>query len=442
MLVPQDLNSRADRVAVSTSFCGSGKRLVMRILIVSQFCPPEVAAGGSRVYENAERWSRAGHKVTILTGLPNHPSGKVLPGYRWRLVQREMRGQVTVVRVGSLVAPNTSTRNRLRAYLSLMMAQILFSVFAGRADVVIGTSPPLFTAFAAYAISVLKRCPFVFDVRDLWPENMVAVGALHDGLSLKMMARLESFLYRKAKLIAPVTRGFERYIRDKGVASERIRVSPNGVDRATCQPVQYPHDLARKLEVEGKTVVAYIGTIGINQGLGLVLDAAAELRDCPDVAFLIVGDGAERELLEKTARKRRLANVRFVGERPREEMQSFHALADVLLIVLQKADYFRMVMPSKLLVAMAMGRPVLASLEGEAQELIEATGSGVVVEPRDPHALAEAVRRLHADKAAGRLRKMGANGRKHVLSNFDRDILAEEYCRQLLRVALNGRAAS
>lgn len=404
----------------------------MRILIISYFCPPEVSAAAYRVFENATRFSKMGHDVTILTGLPNSPRGRLFPGYRYRLLQREHRDGVTIVRVASLYAPITSTFNRLRSYLSLMVAQMIGSFFAGSADVVIGSSPPLFTALAGYVASRVRRCPFVFEVADLWPENMVAIGSLKNKFVIWALRALELFLYRRANRIVPVTHGFKDYIAQKGIPSAKINVVTNGVDLDLFTPVEYPRAVARELGCEGKFVAAYIGTVGINHGIDVLLDAAELLRDTPDIAILIVGDGAERATLEESARCRRLTNVRFVGERPRNEMPAFHALADAMVVLLKKADYFRRVIPSKIFAAMGMQRPVLIAVEGESRHIIEEAGAGIGVEPDSAIAIADGIRRLRRIKTQGALREMGKKGREFVRRHFDRDATAGRYLDTLL----------
>ena len=397
----------------------------MRILFVSYFCPPEVVA--PRVFETAVRLAKRGHQVTILTGLPNHPRGVLFEGYRWRWMQREEMEGVTIVRMGSWLSPNTSGFKRMRGYLSQAFAQMVGSFYTGRADVVIGSSPPLFTGIPGYFASLVKRAPFVFEVRDLWPENMVAIGAMKRGFTLWAMKKLEMFLYRRARRIVPVTEGFLEYIAEKGIPRGKMEVIFNGVDMESFSHDGYPRRLAGELDLQGKFVVAYIGTIGINHGLRVLLDAAEQLKDCPDARLLIVGDGAERKPLEEEALRRGLTNVIFTGERPRGEMPAFHGLADVLFVHLKKADYFHRVIPSKIFVAMSMEKPVLIGVEGEARRIIAAAGAGIGVEPENADEVAEAVRKLYGMRNNGELGKMGRAGRAHVEAHFNRDDLAAQY---------------
>lgn len=396
----------------------------MRILFTSYFCPPEVSAPASRVFDNAARLAAMGHEVTILTGLPNHPLGKVFGGYRWKPYQTETLGGVHVVRVGSWIAPNTTAVNRLKSYVSLMTAQVLGGLATGPADVVVGTSPPLFQALAGQLLASAKRCPFVFEVRDLWPENMVAVGAVRSGRGIRLLAAIERRLYTKAARMVVVTHGFRDYYRDKGVPEDRIEVVTNGVDLDEYRRVPYPESLARELGLEGKFVAGYLGTVGINHGLRTMIDAAEILKGHDDVRIVVVGDGAERAGLEAEARSRGLSNLLFLGERPRSAMPEFHALCDAVLILLKNAPYFHRVIPSKIFVCMGLERPILIGVDGEARRIVEAAGAGLFVEPENAAAVAAKILEMQAMKAEGRLELLGIAGRAHVERHYDRDRLA------------------
>lgn len=398
----------------------------LKILFVSYFCPPEVSAPASRVFENASRLAAMGHSVTILTGLPNHPLGRIFGGYRRRLYQSESMAGVRVVRVRSWIAPNTTAVNRLKSQLSLMVAQVLGGVLVGRVDVVVGTSPPLFQALAGWVIAVFKRCPFVFEVRDLWPENMVAVGAIKNGLQIRVLATLERFLFRRARRLIVVTHGFADYYVEKGVPVDRIAIVTNGVDLQEYEPAPYPLEIARSLGVDGKFVAGYLGTVGINHGLQTILDAAERLRARADVAIVVVGDGAERASLEAEAARRGLRNVQFLGERTRAEMPAYHALCDTVMVLLKRAPYFRRVLPSKIFVCMGFERPIILGVDGEARGIVEEAGAGLFVEPENPTAVAEAILTLREMKSTGTLSGMGRAGRKYVGQRFDRNALARQ----------------
>lgn len=393
---------------------------------MSYFCPPEVAAPASRVFENATRLAAMGHDVTILTGLPNHPLGRVFGGYEKRWYQSERMANIRVVRVASWVAPNTTAANRLKSQVSLMLAQIIGGAFAGPFDVVVGTSPPLFQAFAGWVVSVFKRCPFVFEVRDLWPENIIAVGALKSGLGVRFLGVLERFLVARARRLVVVTRGFADYYAEKGVDSRKIAVVTNGVDLSEYSPAPFPRELAHALGLEGKFVAGYLGTVGLNHGLLTILDAAERLRRERDVAIVVVGDGAERASLEAEASRRGLDNLRFLGERPRAEMPAYHALCDAVMVLLRAAPYFHRVLPSKIFTCMGLARPILIGVDGEARAIVEAAGAGIFVPPEDPGALSEAILTMRRNKTVGALEAMGRAGREYVTRHYDRDVLVRD----------------
>ena len=414
----------------------------MNITYVCYFFPPEVSAAAAGVYDNAVRLVRMGHRVTVLTGLPNNPRGRLFPGYRVRPLTVETMDGLRVVRVASWFRPNTSAARRLTSYGSLMASQILAARFGERPDVVVGSSPPLFQAFAGLAVARLNRCPFVMEVRDLWPENMVAIGALRNGAGLRMLTALERLLYRRAARIVAVTQGFKDYIVSKGVAAERVEVVTNGVDLDLYRVVAYPEILARELGLFGKFVAGYIGTVGINHGLQTMIDAAERLRDDPDVVLMIVGDGAERPALERQAAQRGLTNIRFLGERGRNEMPEYHALCDAMLVLLKDSPYFHRVIPSKVFVGMGMAKPIILGVDGEARAILEDARAGVFVPPENVDAVVDAVRRFKALKSGDGLATMGASGREYVRRHFDRDQLARSFERALRTVAPSGSARS
>jgi hypothetical protein len=266
---------------------------------------------------------------------------------------------------------------------------------------------------------------------------MVAIGAVKSGIGIRLFARLERFLFRRARRIVVVTRGFAEYYEQKGVPADRIAVVTNGVDLKEHRPAPYPAELARSLGLEGKFVAGYLGTVGINHGLVTILDAAERLRAEDDVAIVIVGDGAERTALETEARRRGLDNVLFLGERQRADMPAYHALCDAVMVLLKRAPYFHRVLPSKIFVCMGFERPMILGVDGEARQIVEESGSGLFVEPENPAAVAEAILTLRRLKANGALEAMGRTGRDYVALRFDRNVLARNLER-VLRSAVDG----
>jgi len=406
----------------------------MRILFLSHYFPPEGNAPAARTYDNTVRWARAGHAVTVLTGVPSHPAGVAFPGYRNRLRQRETVEGVEVVRVVTYLAPNRGTTRRIANYVSYMISATAFASGLPRPDVVVATSPQFFCGWAGVLTSRLRRAPLVLEIRDLWPESIAAVGALRNRALLRFLERLERAMYRAAALVVTVGQGYRRELLARGVSDERLAVVPNGIDLARFAPREPDLALKRSLGLEGRFVVGYSGTIGMASGLGVVLRAAQALgragRD--DVAFLLVGDGAVREELSTEARRLGLARVVFAGRQDPARMPAFLSICDVCLVHLRKVELFTTVLPSKIFEAAGMGRPILLGVGGEAREIVERAGCGEYVEPENEGALIEAVLRLAADPA--RCRALGQAGRAYVARHHDRDRLAADYLGLLERV--------
>jgi hypothetical protein len=285
----------------------------MHILFLTDNFPPETNAPASRTYEHTKRWVRAGHRVTAITGAPNFPAGKVFAGYRNRWFQREWTDGVAVVRIWTYITANEGFLRRTLDYMSFMLSAVIAGVFMRRPDVIVATSPQFFTAVAGYLLSRLKRRPFVFELRDLWPDSIVAVGAMKESRLIRLLRRWEYFLYRHAARIVSVTQSFKTILSSNGIAPERITVVRNEADPEAFQPGERPQELARPLGLSGKFVAAYVGTLGMAHGLGAVLSAAEQLRERRDIAFVLVGTGAEKNALMEEVSRRQLDNVHFVG---------------------------------------------------------------------------------------------------------------------------------
>ncbi|MEY4832967.1 MAG: hypothetical protein RL527_1180, partial [Planctomycetota bacterium] len=265
----------------------------MHILFLTDNFPPEVNAPASRTFEHCREWVKAGHRVTVITGAPNFPKGKVFPGYRNRLWQSEEMDGIRVVRVWTYVTANEGFTRRVLDYLSFMVSAVFGAIFVRKVDLVIGTSPQFFTAVGAWIVSVMKWRPFVFELRDLWPESIKVVGAMKDSWALHMMERLELFLYRRAFRIISVTHAFKRNLVERGIDPHKIRVVTNGVDTTRFVPQARDATLARELGLEGRFVAGYIGTHGLAHALETVLEAARMAQDEGDesIGFVLLGDG-------------------------------------------------------------------------------------------------------------------------------------------------------
>ncbi len=407
----------------------------MKILFFTHYFPPEGNAPASRTYENARRWVRAGHEVTVVTCAPNCPEGVVYEGYRNRLWQRETMDGIDVRRVWTYIAANEGTVRRIANYVSYMVSAFLYSFCLRRPDVVVATSPQFFCGWAGVLFRFFRRVPFVLEIRDLWPESIEAVGALGNRRILRLLEWLEAVMYASADRIVTVGDGYRRRLVEKGVADERIEVIMNGVDRELFEPRPPDGELKRRYGLEGKFVCGYTGTLGMACGLEVALEAAEKLKasGVDDIAFLLVGDGASRKDLDARAKERGLDNVVFTGRQPKERMPDFLAILDVALVHLRKTDLFTTVMPSKIFEAAGMGRPILNGVGGFAAEFIERAGAGINFEPENADALVEALLRLRRDPA---LRAACAeSGRAYVIARFDRDKLAADYMETLRSVA-------
>lgn len=405
----------------------------MRILFLSDNFPPEGNAPATRLHEHATRWVRAGHDVTVVTCAPNFPEGRLFPGYRnaWRQV--EWLDGIRVVRVKTYITANEGFLKRTLDYLSFMLMATVMSVFERRPDVVVATSPQFFCALAGWMVGVLKWRPFVFELRDLWPASIMAVGAMRKSLVIRLLERLELFLYRRADAIVSVTESFREDLVARGVPRAKIHVVLNGVDLDRYEPRERDPVLAREFGLEGRFVAGYMGTHGLAHALPKVLDAAERLRDREDIAFFFAGAGAERARVEQLVAERDLRNVRLIPRQPKVRMPALWSLCDLAIVPLRDTPVFATVIPSKIFESMGMAVPILMSLpEGEATTIIRATGSGVCVPPEDPQAMAEAVARLAdapGDVAALRQRAHAA------APGFSREALASRMLGVLQQVA-------
>lgn len=372
----------------------------MHILFLTDNFPPEVNAPASRTYEHAREWVNAGHEVTVITCAPNFPKGRVFDGYRNKLYQREVMDGINVVRVWTYITANEGFYKRTLDYMSFMVSGTLAALGVRKVDVIVGTSPQFFTACAAFGAGLLKWKPWVFELRDIWPESIKAVGALKDGPILTMLEGIEMLLYRRANRIITVTHSFKSVLAKRGIRDDKIDVVTNGVDLTRFAPRQRPAALAERLGVKDCFVAGYVGTHGLAHGLDTLLDAAALLATEPraaNVRLLLLGHGARKEALVTRARGMSLNNVVFIDSVPKSEVADYWALLDVSVIHLKKDPLFTTVIPSKLFECMAMGLPVLHGVEGESAAIVTKEKVGEVFEPENPRQLADALLRLASD---------------------------------------------
>ncbi|HTI52450.1 MAG TPA: glycosyltransferase family 4 protein [Planctomycetaceae bacterium] len=409
----------------------------MRILFLSHYYPPEVNAPATRTYEHCVRWARAGHEVTVITCAPNCPDGVLFEGYANRLrPQTETVDGVRIVRVWTYLAPNAGTLRRIVNYLSYLVSAVLASLSQPRPDVVVATSPQFFCGWAGVFVKWLKRVPFVLEIRDIWPESIEAVGALRNQPLLRILEWLERRMYRAADHIVAVGNGYRQRILEKVDIPERISVVTNGVDLERFVPGDADPRFLHVWDLENKFVCSYIGTIGMAHGLEVVVEAARILRNKgrSDICFCLVGDGASRQRLQDDVEREGLQQqVIFTGMLPKEEMPSVLASSDACLIHLKKCELFGTVIPSKLFETMAMERPIIMGVEGEARDIVQWANAGLEMEPGSAESLVKCVELL-ADQPALKA-DFGRSARAFVAEHFARDVLAEKMLQRLCEVA-------
>lgn len=396
----------------------------MHILFLTDNFPPEVNAPASRTYEHAKEWVKAGEKVTVITCAPNFPSGRVYAGYRNKIWQSEIVDGIRVIRVWSFIAANEGFYKRILDYISYMFTSFIASFFVSKVDVVVGTSPQFFTVVSAWMVAGFKRVPFVFELRDLWPESVRAVGAMQETRMLHYFEKLELFLYSRADAIVPVTHSFKHNLESRGVDAAKIHVITNGVDTEKFNYRGKDLTLLKDLGLEGKFVAGYIGTHGMSHRLENILEAAKLTQDHEhgkNIQFIFLGEGAAKEKITLLARELGLKNIAFLDNVRKDEVVRYWSILDLAIINLKKNEAFKSVIPSKMFEAMGMGIPILHAVHGESAEIVLSTGAGIVVEPENSKLLSEEILRL--SRNLNTLEEMSQNGQAASLK-FDRGLLA------------------
>jgi glycosyltransferase involved in cell wall biosynthesis len=410
----------------------------MRILYFSQYYPPEVGATQTRASEMAHYLAGAGHDVTVVTEVPNHPSGVIPPEYRGKLWERKREDGIDVLRLWVAASPDKTFRTRMAFYLSYMaIAGIAGAALSGRYDVVFATSPPLFVGAAGLAAAAVRNVPFVFEVRDLWPESAVALGELNNPRAIAAAERLESLMYRRAARVVAVTRGIRDRLLERGLPESKVALIGNGanVEHFRFDP-RSREEVRRKLGLQDNFVAMYAGIHGIAQGLETVLDAAAHLQADERIVFVLVGEGPRKSALEERLSDMGLKNVRFLPEVPSAEMPGYLSAADCSIVPLKDEPVFRGALPSKMFEAWACSRPVVLSVAGEAASVLEEAHGGVACPPEDAGAIAGAIRQLAGNPAEAA--EMGRSGRALVEARYSRQAQAR-LLESLLRAEVDGQ---
>jgi len=394
----------------------------MHILFLTDNFPPEGNAPATRTFEHTREWIKKGHKVTVITCAPNFPEGKVFDGYKNKWLTKERIEGIDVWRVKTYITANEGFLKRTLDFVSFMLSSFMFGLFSNKVDVVVGTSPQFFTVISAWALAKLKRVPFVFELRDIWPASITAVGALKKSKIISVLEKIEMFLYRQADSIISVTHSFKKELIERGVDGNKIDVVLNGVDLSKYQPAEQKiPEFAKQFGLEGKFIAGYIGTHGLAHALDKIVDAAGLLEDDDDIRIVFAGGGADRSRIEQLVRERGSKNIVMIPRQPKEKMPELWSLCDVSLVSLKNTPLFRTVIPSKIFESMAMGIPMIIAVpNGEATKIISDTNSGLVVPPEDPESLAKAIRSLKDSRTYQILSKSS----QEAASDYDRKRLA------------------
>ncbi len=410
----------------------------MRVLFLSHYYPPEVNAPASRTSEHAAVWSADGYATTVVTCVPNHPQGKIYKGFRNRFLQKATDDGVDVYRMLTLPVPNKGVFWRMVSYVMYLVMVIVLTPFLPKTDIVVSTSPQFFCGLGGYFVSRMKRVPWILEIRDLWPESIVAVGAMRAGPAIRLMQAIETFAYRRADRVVIVSPAFRSHIAARGVSDEKIVDLPNGVDLDRFSPCNSKNTLVRELGLEDKFIVGYVGTHGMAHGLETMLRAAEILRHEEHIVFLFVGDGAERENLQKMCAALELQNVVMLDQLPKNRMPEVWSAISVSAVLLRDKPTFRLVIPSKMFESMATKTPIILGLRGESQKIVEASGAGLCIAPEDADALTATIRSLSKD--VNRCKAMGDAGRRFVERHYSRRQFARKY-EQLFDEIARGNAA-
>ncbi len=407
--------------------------MTMKILLVSHYFPPEIGAPQARLSEMAASWAKSGHEVTVLTGMPNHPTGIIPTEYQGAVLREEFIDGYRVVRTWLYATPNEGFVKKTLGHLSFMITSILLGITkVNKPDIVIVSSPTFFSIFSAWVISGIKRANLIVEIRDLWPAIFVELGVLTNKTVIKILEVLELYAYRVSDAVVVVTEGFLENLVSRGVPREKITVIRNGVDLDKFKSA--PCDLEIKKELgatKDDIVVLYIGAHGISHGLISIAKTAQLLKDERNIHFVFVGEGAAKKDLVEYVNENDIKNVTFLAGQPRERVPLILGAADICLVPLRDVPLFTSFIPSKIFEYLASEKAVIGSLSGEPAKILSESGA-VVVPPENPEMLAKAIKELSNSKD---LRDtMAKTGRSYVEQNFDRTKLADDYLSLMERV--------
>lgn len=409
----------------------------MHIVILYQFYLRPGEPGHSRVNEYARRWAESGHQVSVVTGQTSYMTGRKEKEYFRKFCVREKDGKVDVYRCFVPDDANRSFLRRAYSYFAFAFSSAVIFKRLKSPSVLLASSPPLTIGMPALAICKMTKIPMLFEVRDLWPESAISTGVLTNKPMIKFLSWLERKCYQVADSLNVLTPAFKKDIVSRGLKEAHlIHNVQAGVDVDEMKPDKFSQEIRTKMGWAGKKVVLYTGAIGRANRLDQLVDAASVLRDNPDVLIAIVGGGMEEAGLKKRVEEEGLSNIVFHGSRSKEEMPEIIASADICVAVLMKSDTFKTVYPNKVFDYMACQRPIILAIDGLIREVIEKAKAGIFVEPENPESFSEGVMTLVNNP--GDAEKMAKNGRRFVVSNFDREVKAKQFEQILEKIARKG----
>lgn len=398
----------------------------MRIVIICHYFPPEIGAPSARIYEMAKHWVELRNEVHVVTCFPNHPTGIIPDEYKGMRYMYEMMSGIHVHRNYVYATPNKGFVKKTLGHISFMFSSVLISMRKiKKSDVIITSSPTFFSMFSGYWYSLRKKAPFVLEIRDLWPAAMIELGVMKEGAITNILERLELFLYRKCKRLIMVTEAFKDNVVRRGIDREKVHVITNGVDQELFYPRKKNKLLIDKYDLNNKFVISYVGAHGISQNLSTILKVAKNLKEEKDIQFLFIGEGAEKDKLKEIAVDQDITNVKFINSQPKEIIPEFYSTSDICLIPLKNIELFKTFIPSKMFEIMACGIPIVASLEGEAEGILNDSKAALVVKPDNPEEIKQAILKLKDDAAL--YNQFKENGPVFVEQNYSRKKLAEKY---------------
>jgi len=402
----------------------------MKILLLHQYFLEENDPGGSRWNEISKAWANLGHDVTVLAGMIHYNGNEKLPEYKGKYFVKKQQGNVNVLRSHVSESYNSGFAGRLWGYFSFMFSSFWGGTFKvkGKFDVVIVTSPPLFVGVSGYLISKFKRAPFVFEIRDLWPESAIDTGVLTNKAIIKFAYAIEKFIYKKAKLINVLTPAFyETLNTKKNVSKEKLLMIPNAADFSLSEKLLNEFDtneFRKKLGIDDRFVITYVGAHGVANHLQQILEAGKKLEDT-NVLFLLIGQGMQKEKLIKLANEMEVKNVKFIDPVPKIEVFKYILASDMGTSVLKNVETFKTVYSNKTFDYMSCKKPILMAIDGVSRALVEDAKAGSFVIPEDPESFNQIIREYL--KNPSRLKEQGENGYIYARKNFDRELLSKKY---------------